>query len=480
MKRIIQIAACLAIVVLAASCKKDENNVTPEVENVIEGNITTNVTLDASRVYLLRGQVIVQSGATLTIPAGTIIKGERRSKGTLVIGVGGRIVADGTAQNPIVMTSNQRDGERDRGDWGGLVILGRANCNQAAPAIEGITPQINYGTFQSIEFDDEDSGILRYVRIEYAGIELSPNNETNSLTMGGVGRGTTVEYVQVSYGGDDGFEWFGGTVDGKYLVSHSTWDDDFDCDFGYQGRVQFGLVVRNPFAADQSGSNAFECDNDAGGNDVQPYTAPIFSNITVYGPRDQRGRSISGNYQHAMHLRRRTATSIFNSVFVGFPTMFRLDGLTTEQQYTTNGRADIENVTIVGIAASTNTTTGNATMYLAGTGNAPLDVQNYFTAAARNNTAIVVAPADEATTPDYATLGLRQDNFFQARLVDDYPKNPDFTLSSGSATFASGAAFSNTRLTGGFFQSVSYVGAFNNTTDWTDGWADFRANENAY
>jgi hypothetical protein len=163
-------------------------------------------------------------------------------------------------------------------------MLGRANVNQNRPAIEGIDPVARFGTQNSTTNDTENSGTLQYVRIEFAGIELTPNNETNSLTMGGIGNGTTLSHVQVSYGGDDGFEWFGGTVNAKYLVSYAMWDDDFDVDFGYTGNVQFGTAIRNPSFADQSGSNGFEVDNDATGTAAMPLTAAVFSNMTVLGP----------------------------------------------------------------------------------------------------------------------------------------------------------------------------------------------------
>ncbi|MFM7329772.1 MAG: hypothetical protein ACKO3B_13705, partial [Bacteroidota bacterium] len=218
----------------------------------LQGNLTTQ-TLVATKPYLLVGQVFIPSGVTLTIPAGTIIKGDKATKAILLVQPGGKLVANGTANNPVVFTSNQDVNARDRGDWGGLVILGNAFVNQSArPAIEGVTPTQNYGTIGTDPTINatENSGTLQYVRVEYAGIELTPNNETNSVTLGGVGNGTTMNYVQVSYGGDDGFEWFGGTVNGKYLVSHSTWDDDFDTDFGWGGNVQFGVAVRNTFFAD--------------------------------------------------------------------------------------------------------------------------------------------------------------------------------------------------------------------------------------
>jgi hypothetical protein len=318
----------------------------------LQGVITTQ-TLDATKPYLLVGQVFIPTGVILTVPAGTVVRGDKATKATLIVQPGGQLIAEGTATNPVVFTSAQAVGERDRGDWGGIVVLGNAFVNQTAkPAIEGITPTQNFG---SVAADgatpatnaSENSGSLKYVRIEYAGIELTPNNETNSLTLGGVGNGTTVEYVQVSYGGDDGFEWFGGTVNAKYIVSHSTWDDDFDTDYGWGGNVQFGLVVRNPFFADQSGSNSFESDNQGNGNAIAGIcdgttntgcTRGIFSNITVLGPREIQSRSISGNYQNAAHIRRRTAISIFNSFFAGFRVGIRLDDQGTLDNLTSGSR----------------------------------------------------------------------------------------------------------------------------------------------
>ncbi|HRG79009.1 MAG TPA: Ig-like domain repeat protein, partial [Cyclobacteriaceae bacterium] len=305
----------------------------------LQGILTTQ-TLDAAKPYLLKGQVFIPTGVTLTVPAGTIVKGDKATKATLIVQPGGKLIAEGTSTNPIVFTSAQAVGERDRGDWGGIVMLGNAFVNQTAkPKIEGIQPDQAFGSSLAESATPatnatENSGTLKYVRIEYAGIELTPNNETNSLTMGGIGNGTTIEYVQVSFGGDDGFEWFGGTVNAKYLVSHSTWDDDFDTDFGWGGNVQYGLAVRNPFFADQSGSNAFESDNQGNGNTIAGIcdgttntgcTRGIFSNMTILGPRDIQSRSISGNYQNAAHIRRRTAISIFNSFFAGFRVGIRVD-----------------------------------------------------------------------------------------------------------------------------------------------------------
>ncbi|MEJ0030578.1 MAG: hypothetical protein WDO15_09500 [Bacteroidota bacterium] len=203
---------------------------------------------------------------------GAVVKGDKATKGTLIVKPTGVLTAIGTIADPIVFTSSQPAGERDKGDWGGVILMGDAYVNQSAkPAVEGLTAPANdadfykYGTINqadaTVGINNQNSGTLRYVRIEYAGIELIPNSETNGLTLAGVGSGTTLEYIQSSYGGDDAFEWFGGSVGAKHLIAMATWDDDFDTDFGWRGNVQFGLSVRAPFIADQSGSTSFESDS---------------------------------------------------------------------------------------------------------------------------------------------------------------------------------------------------------------------------
>lgn len=436
---------------------------------VLTGNLPTQ-TLTANNRYLLRGQVFVRDGSVLTIEPGTVIFGDKRTRATLVIDKGGQIIADGTRENPIVFTSAQEPGVRDRGDWGGLVILGRANVNQPAPAIEGITPEVFFGTTHSNQFDDESSGILRFVRVEFGGIELSPNNETNSITMGGVGRGTVMEYNMVSFGGDDGFEWFGGTVNGRYLVSHAMWDDDFDCDYGWSGNVQFGLIIRYPGFADQSQSNAFECDNgpndndqprDQDGNILFPdysFTTGTFSNVTVIGPIREGASVSNGNYAHAIDLRRRTSVSIFNSVFTGFPRGLRMNQPSVLENYL-EGRGVLENNILV------YATPANA--FLAGSGVNAADVADFWNA---TNTTIS-GPFSDAL---HTQLGLNPDLFFGSRLADQYPANPDFRVTTGS--LASGADFSSPKFNepnrAGFFQPVNFIGAFG-ADNWAAGWTEF-------
>ncbi|RZK35197.1 MAG: T9SS C-terminal target domain-containing protein, partial [Hymenobacter sp.] len=219
---------------------------TPAVATVtVNAPITTNTTWSASSKYLLKGYVYVRSGATLTIEAGTVIFGDKDTKGALIVEPGAMLMAIGTAAKPIVFTSNQPKGSRNYGDWGGLIIAGNAPVNSIVngvqPTIEG-GPTTKYGGTNATD----NSGVLQYVRLEFGGVAFSPNNEVNGLTLAGVGSSTVLDHIQVSYSGDDSFEWFGGTVNAKYLVSHRCFDDDFDTDNGFSGKIQFGVALRDP------------------------------------------------------------------------------------------------------------------------------------------------------------------------------------------------------------------------------------------
>jgi hypothetical protein len=312
-----------------------QNAVYPATTVNVNGNISTNTTWTAGNVYLLNDVfVYVLPGNTLTIEPGTIIRGT--GKGTLIVERGAKIFAQGTATNPIVFTSNEAPGNRDYGDWGGVVICGAARHNLAtgvnAEAEGGIgDANTGRGVFGGNN-DNDDSGIFTYCRIEFCGISLTPqsNSEINGLTLYSVGKQTEIHHVQVSYCGDDSFEWFGGTVDSKYLVALRGWDDDFDTDNGFRGRVQFAFSLRDPAIADQSGSNGFESDNDKDGSIRAPKTAPVFSNVTIIGPNYSGNTTpVNSLYQRGLHLRRNTATSTFNSIFTGYPEGLRLDGKPT-------------------------------------------------------------------------------------------------------------------------------------------------------
>jgi hypothetical protein len=308
-----------------------ENTNYPNTSLVLNSDITTDMTI--SGVILLTNKVYVKNGATLTILPGTIIRGDYATQGTLIITRGSKIIADGNQLNPIVFTSNNPVGQRAEGDWGGLVLLGNAINNQPGGVanIEGIAPTND--TQHGGNNDNDNSGILRYVRIEFAGIPLEPNKEINGLTFGSVGDQTLVDNIQVSYSGDDSFEWFGGTVNCKHLISYSTTDDDFDTDFGYRGKVQFGLAIRNENMSDAAGdSNCFESDNDAQGSVAQPLTAPIFSNFTIIGAKGNGTVSlpVGEKFEKAFRLRRNTAASVFNTIVTGFEKGLSIEGLPVE------------------------------------------------------------------------------------------------------------------------------------------------------
>ena len=295
---------------------------------IVSANITANTTWLAGKTYKLAGTIYVTNNAILTIQPGVVVKGQYSNTGTaLIITKGAKINAVGTASSPIVFTSDKAAGQRAAGDWGGIILLGKGKYNQTNGLnnVEGLAANTltEYGGGSNPD-ENDNSGILKYVRIEYAGFVFSPNNEINGLTMGAVGKGTTIDYVQVSFSGDDAFEWFGGNVNCKHLIAHRTLDDDFDTDNGYAGIVQYALAVRDPQLADNpaiSTSEGFESDNNAFGS--EPIGAPnnvntsaIFSNVTSIGPVKRNTGSLAPGYSRALHIRRRSELKVINSIFM--------------------------------------------------------------------------------------------------------------------------------------------------------------------
>lgn len=315
-----------------------QNTVYPNTTLTVTSNITTNTTWTSGNVYYINDALIyVKPPAVLTIEPGTIIRGS--GKATLIIERGAKIIAQGTPTQPIIFTSNAAAGARNYGNWGGVVICGAAQHNIVAGTnaiVEGGIGDAATSTgVHGGSNDDDSSGVFSYVRIEFPGISLTalPNSEINGLSLYSVGRKTKIDHIQVSYSGDDSFEWFGGAVDSKYLVAFRGWDDDLDCDNGFRGRTQFVLVVRDSSIADASGSNGFEVDNDAAGSTRQPKTKAVFSNVTIVGPSITNTSSINANYRRALHLRRNSAISIFNSIFMGYRDGLLMDARRTVQNY---------------------------------------------------------------------------------------------------------------------------------------------------
>ena len=301
MKKILFGTLALVSILGVTSCVKvnfDEgatiNQPVDSTSNVITGTVTSSRFFPKGK-YVLRGYVYVTEGATLTFEAGSVIQSDITEKGALIIERGAKLIADGKANNPIVFTSGKAIGQRAPGDWGGIILLGRAPTNRPldpGPTIEGGVGRKYGGTDPN-----DESGILRYVRIEFAGIAAEPGSEINGLTLGGVGSGTIIENVQVSFGNDDAYEFFGGTVNAKNLIAFATADDDFDFDFGYTGKIQYAISMRKPDFVDAGDAgNGIESDNDGSGTTATPFTRPQLSNFTLVGPNGATGTASNHNY----------------------------------------------------------------------------------------------------------------------------------------------------------------------------------------
>ena len=291
----------------------------------LSGNINATTTLTSDKVWTLKGYVYVTDGAKLIIQPGTTIISDISEKGALCIERGAQILAEGTSSKPIIFTSGKPVGERTPGDWGGIVILGRAKTNRTSePTIEGGIGRPYGGTN-----DLDNSGVLRYVRIEYAGIAAMPNSEINALTLGGVGSGTILENIQTIYANDDAFEFFGGTVNGKNLYAYATADDDFDFDFGYTGTITNGVSKRDPqFVDSGDAGNGVECDNDGTGSTSTPYTHPKLFNMILVGPNVSTSLA---NHNLGLRFRRATQFTMKNSIVWGW----MKGGLSLESNETT-------------------------------------------------------------------------------------------------------------------------------------------------
>ena len=314
------------------SCKKQlGGDVTPinvPSSTTLTGNINATTTLTSDKTWTLKGYVYVTDGAKLIIQPGTTIVSDIAEKGALIIERGAQIIAEGTSAKPIVFTSGKAAGERTPGDWGGVVLLGRATTNRATePTIEGGIGRPYGGTN-----DLDNSGILKYVRIEYAGIAAMPNSEINALTLGGVGSGTIIENVQTIYANDDAFEFFGGTVNAKNLYAFATADDDYDFDFGYRGSVSYSVSKRDPqFVDNGDAGNGVECDNDGTGSPAQPFTHPKLDNMILVGPFDVASLA---NHNIGLRWRRATQFTITNSKIVGYQKGgFSMESNETAQSY---------------------------------------------------------------------------------------------------------------------------------------------------
>lgn len=420
-------------------------------------------------VYTLKGWIYIADGSELTIEPGTIIKGDKATKAALIVERGGKLIAQGAADAPIVFTSAQPAGQRRPGDWGGVIICGKAHNNQTSMQIEG-GPRTQHGG----DNDADNSGVLSYVRIEFGGFPFKADQEINGLTLGSVGSGTKIDHVQVSYSNDDSFEWFGGTVNCKYLVAYKGWDDDFDTDNGFSGKVQFGLSVRDPRIADQSQSNGFESDNCADGAQVSPYTTATFSNITFVGPKTaadfQNSNSYItagsyfpnngsglGKFQAAMQIRRSSRLNCVNSVVTDWPIGLIIDdekGDTPAQAKA--GTLHLQNIFIA-----------NADILGSDANKCYEDKEYDYKAKA------VKADSKQSYSHTFFETAANNNRYFADKsalmLTDGKGVGVAFMPQTGSNLFGA----QNFTGLDSWFDQVTYIGAFNANDNWLDGWTNF-------
>lgn len=306
-----------ALALNATSCKKENTPTTPTTtttdDHILTGDVTADMTLTADKAWTLKGYVYIKDGATLTIEPGCLIKSDIVDKGALIFERGSKIMAEGTAAKPIVFTSGVTKGQRRPGDWGGIILLGKATTNRSTePTIEG-----GVGKQYGGNDDNDNSGIMKYCRVEYAGIAAEPGSEINGISFGAVGKGTTIDYVQVSYGNDDACEFFGGAVNCTHMIAFSCLDDDYDFDFGYHGSITNAISFKHPqFADPGDASNGIESDNDGTGTTASPFTHPVLKNFTMVGPNNAKNTQANHNYGN--RWRRASQFEISNSIIMGF------------------------------------------------------------------------------------------------------------------------------------------------------------------
>ncbi len=421
---------------------------------LVNANITSSRTWTKDNTYILDGRVFVTDGVTLTIEAGTVIKGKARAAqdaSALVIARGGKINASGTAAAPIVFTAeadnlNGNLGQSDRGLWGGVVILGRARTNTASGQgnIEGIPTTEPLGLYGGSD-DNDNSGVFRFVSIRHAGSLLGPNHELNGLTMGGVGAGTTIEYVEVFANADDGFEWFGGTVNGKYLVSAFNDDDAFDWDEGYRGKLQFLFTIQDPSV----GNHAFESDGGTTPEDGTPYAMPTVYNYTAIGSGATGANALS----IGPIFRDNTGGKVFNSIFHDFRGYaWRIETESAQREDSSKRLAAGDIVIANNLFGTFGVGTTATSLFLApnATSGGPTPTSNYtvehITGAARQNRI--------NTDPQLVNISRARDGKLDPR------------LKAGSPALLGAATPPND----GFFTATTYLGAFTTSGNWAYGW----------
>ncbi|MCE2901890.1 MAG: hypothetical protein ACK6DP_16295 [Gemmatimonas sp.] len=457
---------------------------------VLSGSIAANRTLTPDTSYVLRGFVYVNSGATLTINAGTRIVGDTTALGSaLFVLRGARIVANGTATAPVVFTSQRAPGNRSPGDWGGLVIVGNARANRTGNIIvEGSNGSVvgadpNGVIYTGGTNDEDNSGTLRYVRVEFAGYATLTDAELNSFTIAAVGRGTTMEYLQALAGLDDHFEWFGGTVNGRYLVSYESGDDHFDGSEGYRGLNQFLIGLQTTYLTPRPGAGAvsadpqgFEIDGCNGGGCVAPsganaqsagrddglWNMNVFANFTLIGT--PAGVTVPGSGGVGAVLRRGTGGYYLNGVLARWSR-----GGISLRDSTSNNRFQVDSLIVRNLYFAENGGTD-------GGFDAPGSTTNFGTAAAftARNANITVGAAGTAAASLFTSLPTVSATTTTANF-DWSPATGSPIATGGLATFASDPRIA--ARVGTFITPTAYRGAAApGGTKWWEGWTNYARN----
>ncbi len=428
---------CLAFIpVFGTGCRKGEYKLDVEETVSDNGAGTGTVTWTRDKAYLLKGLVFVNDGQTLTIEAGTVIRG-RPGQGTaasaLIVARGGRIIAEGTPADPIIFTSEDDDLSgsvpvRARGLWGGVIILGSAGLNSEyhENAIEGIPisePRSIYGGNN----DEDNSGILRYVSIRHGGTNIGENNEINGLTLGGVGSGTIIEHVEVISNADDGFEFFGGTISCKYLLAAFCGDDAFDYDEGYRGKGQFWAGIKDNRESD----HLLEASGGIFPENGHPLSTPELYNLTLIG---------SGTDGTLVAFDRNAGGTLSNSIMVnqeeGVSIEFK-EGLEDSYQQFENGNLQLSGNVFFDVAG--NESTG---IFHVISNNAGIDLNS-------QNTAVKEYFSAASNKVEFPGI-IYSEGIYQL-VPQDY-------IFSGFVPY-----------TDDWFDNVSYQGAFG-TFNWASGW----------
>jgi hypothetical protein len=422
---------------------------------VVTANVTANTTWTRTNTYLLDTKIYVTNGATLTIEPGTVIKGRPKANPVdataLVIARGAKINAQGTATTPIIFTAesdllNGNLTQSERGLWGGVVILGRARLNTASGQgnVEGIPTTEPLGTYGGTD-DDDNSGVFRYVQIRHSGAIVAANVELNGLTMGGVGRGTTIEYVDVYAGNDDGYEWFGGTVNTKYLISSYNDDDNFDWDEGFRGKGQFWFAV----GASDKGNQAMEMDGGTSPEDGQPYALPELYNITLIGS----GATSTNTASNGLIFRDNTGGKVYNMILHDYRNYaVRIETESAQSQDSAKRLAAGDLVLANSIFGSFGAGTTNTQMFTA-----------------PNATSGGAAPATNYTV-EHLTAAAQANRINTDPLLTGISRTRNKGLDPRPAAGSPALSGARTPPADGFFNVTNYIGAFS-TSNWAKGWS---------